>query len=260
MNKFILSVVVLLLMNNCGGSSTVDEKKKPSPEPSTSSTPSFSPEPSPSAEPEIITHNGTRYGMVTSPYTEKIWLDRNLGAARVCLSFDDVACYGDYYQWGRGFDGHQDFMSSTTNEQASDINNAGSNFILDRELYRNDWANESDKDGDKRIELISSYDGSFVCPKGFRIPSADEFLAETSQAPISISNNIEAYESFLKLPSSGLRLGDSGKLRIDDRGFYKVRGGNYEYSVDYFYYSEDDIGKGSLSARVNGSTIRCIKF
>lgn len=29
-----------------------------------------------------ITHNGTSYGTVTSPYTGRVWLDRNLGAAR----------------------------------------------------------------------------------------------------------------------------------------------------------------------------------
>jgi hypothetical protein len=58
-----------------------------------------------------ITHNGTSYGTVKSPYTGKIWLDRNLGASQVCdrnNSFTDnndyvtsqQNCFGDYYQWG----------------------------------------------------------------------------------------------------------------------------------------------------------------
>lgn len=77
-----------------------------------------------------ITHNGTVYGMVASPYTGNIWLDRNLGATQVCTSFDDALCYGDYYQWGRNYDGHQDENSQTTNTQATDVNNIDSNFII----------------------------------------------------------------------------------------------------------------------------------
>ena len=48
-----------------------------------------------------ISHNGKSYGTVTSSYTGKVWLDRNLGASQVCTALDDTACYGDYYQWGR---------------------------------------------------------------------------------------------------------------------------------------------------------------
>jgi len=61
-----------------------------------------------------ITHNGVKYDTVTSPYTGRVWLDRNLGASQVCTSATDTACYGDYYQWGRGHDGHQSSSSLTT--------------------------------------------------------------------------------------------------------------------------------------------------
>ncbi len=44
---------------------------------------------------QCLTHNGAEYCEVTSPYTERVWLDRNLGAARVCTTFNDTACYGD---------------------------------------------------------------------------------------------------------------------------------------------------------------------
>jgi len=53
----------------------------------------------PEEESTEITHNGVAYDVVTSPYTSRVWLDRNLGATQVCTSFDDVDCYGDYYQW-----------------------------------------------------------------------------------------------------------------------------------------------------------------
>ncbi|MGV6830373.1 MAG: hypothetical protein ACWA5P_02275 [bacterium] len=72
-----------------------------------------------------ITHNGITYGLVTSPYTAHVWLDRNLGASRVCTAFDDMACFGDYYQWGRNTDGHKKSGSTTTTTLATYINSVG---------------------------------------------------------------------------------------------------------------------------------------
>lgn len=40
------------------------------------------------------------YGTVTSPYTGKVWMDRNLGATQAATGVNDVASYGDLYQWG----------------------------------------------------------------------------------------------------------------------------------------------------------------
>jgi hypothetical protein len=51
--------------------------------------------------------NGLTYGLVLSPDTGRVWLDRNLGASQVCTSVTDTACYGDLYQWGRAKDGHE---------------------------------------------------------------------------------------------------------------------------------------------------------
>ena len=81
-----------------------------------------------------ITHNGTTYGTVTSPHTGRVWLDRNLGAAQVCTSFDDVACYGDYYQWGRNSDGHEDSASVNTATQAVNVTTVGHGDFIDAKL------------------------------------------------------------------------------------------------------------------------------
>ena len=94
-----------------------------------------------------IIHNGTAYSTVTSPFTGKVWLDRNLGAARVCESFDDEACFGDYYQWGRNFDGHQNSNSESTTLVAIDVNNVGhGDFIVNTV----DWVS-SDSEGNIRL-------------------------------------------------------------------------------------------------------------
>ncbi len=50
-------------------------------------------------------HNGYQYLPIKSPYTGKIWLDRNLGAKTVCQNKKNKQCYGDHYQFmGEGID------------------------------------------------------------------------------------------------------------------------------------------------------------
>lgn len=50
-------------------------------------------------------------GLVVSR-TGRIWMDKNLGAKRVATSPEDSLAFGFYYQWGRGSDGHQEFLSA----------------------------------------------------------------------------------------------------------------------------------------------------
>jgi hypothetical protein len=77
-------------------------------------------------EPTCLVHNGEDYCMVTSPYTGKVWLDRNIGAARVCTTKFDTECYGDYYSYiyanGRGAC-PVGFRSPTTIEIDAEIQN-----------------------------------------------------------------------------------------------------------------------------------------
>ena len=162
---------------------------------------------------ESITHHGTTYGKVTSPYTGRVWLDRNLGAKRVCTSFTDTQCYGDYYQWGRNVDGHQDSTSGTIQIEAHDVNNAGNDFIITTNSNTFDWAKIVDSTGILRANNLSKTDGSFICPIGFRVPIVTELKAElidvgsaeiASNTP-NTDTRINAFMSFLKLPTTGSR-------------------------------------------------------
>ncbi len=63
---------------------------------------------------ETIVIEGLTYGYVYNSTTNKIWLDRNLGATQVATSSTDTAAYGWLYQWGRLTDGHQIRTSTTT--------------------------------------------------------------------------------------------------------------------------------------------------
>ena len=62
----------------------------------------------------ILYHHGIKYKKITSPHTGRLWLDQNIGASQVCTSFVDSLCYGDYFQWGRNADGHENQNSGTT--------------------------------------------------------------------------------------------------------------------------------------------------
>ena len=231
-------IVIAFLFNGCDDNSNVKSNKDTN---------------SSKVNEEIIVHNGFTYKTVTSPYTNNIWLDRNLGAARVCTSSNDTACFGDYYQWGRGFDGHQDSLSATTTKQATSITDTDDKFILDED----DWAYNIDRNGSKREKLLLKTDGSFVCPKGFRIPTPDEFMAEVTES--NSTNNIDMFKIFLKLPTAGIRYGDNGKVVIKDAGFLTVTTSTSDKSSDYFVYSSDGVGIGLLGDRSNGLNIRCIK-
>ena len=205
----------------------------------------------------LITHNGTTYGIVTSPYTGRVWLDRNLGAARVCQSFNDTACYGDYYQWGRNFDGHQDSMSTTTTIQATDVNNAGSAFITSGNANSYDWAKSADSSGSLRSANWSKTDGSSVCPTGFRVPTIVELRAETLDN--GVTNRDTAFSNFLKLPSAGIRNYFDGSM--NDVGSW---GDVWSSSASGSYASILYFGSGyadwySNGYRAYGRSVRCLR-
>jgi len=202
---------------------------------------------------ETITHNGVTYGIVSSPYTGSVWLDRNIGASRVCTHANDTSCFGDYYQWGRNTDGHEKATSSTTNTQATDINSAGSDFILTGADYDYDWTDNSDNDGSSRANDWGNTNGKSVCPVGYRVPTIKELTDET----LSVSNVASAFDNFLKLPNSGYRSYSDGI--IASQGFYSSIWSNsiVGYKASYLYSSV--ILETGSSVRGHGRSVRCIK-
>ena len=202
----------------------------------------------------IITHNGVDYKTVTSPTTGRVWLDRNLGAAEVCQTFNDTACYGDYYQWGRNTDGHQDSTSSTTVTQASNVNNVGNSFFI--KGYK-DWLKSGvDDNGAKRAVNWSKTDGSSVCPKGFRVPTLAELDAEGTGA--NIKNREDAFNSFLKLPAAGGRDIHGNMMYSGETGvFWSTTLANIQEA--YIVIVAETKVINSIGDFIIGASIRCIK-
>jgi hypothetical protein len=208
-------------------------------------------------------HSGERwkgkiYKSVTSPFTGRVWLDRNLGALRVCKTFNDAACFGDYYQWGRYADGHQESNSTTTIYLAADINASQENgkYILST-MQPYDWT-IVDENGSERSALWSKTDGSSICPAGYRVPTIDEISAETTNAALAVTNNTNAFENFLKLPSAGDRNGADGSLGGQGYEGHLLStsvSGTYSYILNYNSSGADR----DYALRVNGFAVRCVK-
>ena len=201
-----------------------------------------------------INHNGFSYESITSPYTNRIWLDKNLGAYEVCITLYDVACFGDYYQWGRDTDGHEKYTSSLTSTQATDIDNVGELFITSSTTYNYDWAQEFDSDGALREAKWSKTDGSSVCPKEYRVPTAQELSDET----INIEEPTQQFNNFLNLPYSGYRSFSDGI--IASYGFYGSvwsSSSSNGFSSKHLYFDMTMDVKDRT--RSYGHSIRCIK-
>ena len=224
-----------------------------------------------------MTYNGVVYKSIQSPHTQKIWLDRNLGASGVCTAIDDNNCYGDYYQWGREADGHEKSTSSLTYTQASSIRGNSSEFIITDEnnTFEYDWSYDIDSDGVKRSNEWSRVDGLSVCPLGYRVPTKEEIVAElvdvnaigfgASQEDIE-QFHVEVKNNFLKLPAAGERKGyyqgygiKAGE--IEGLGIYvNLWSSSRDSDSTYSYvlnFGNDSRYKNTI--RNFGMQVRCIK-
>jgi len=220
-----------------------------------------------------IWHLGTQYCAVESNITDKVWLDRNLGATMECNqsrdsfgSPDDAAvdavyadsqkdCFGDYYQWGRNYDGHEDSNSSYNDIQQTDVNDTDGNFTKSSNSYNYDWAEDADADGSLRSANWSTTDGDSVCPIGYRVPTKAELEAETTV--VGVANRNDAYNSFLRLPPSGYRSSSASMTRVGSWGLVwtsSVDGTNS--NALRFHSSGAELLK---TRRANGQSVRCLR-
>ncbi|MBN2781959.1 MAG: hypothetical protein JXQ66_01830 [Campylobacterales bacterium] len=204
---------------------------------------------------ETIVFLNKTYNSIVSPYTGRTWLDRNIGANKVCSSYNDVDCYGDYFQWGRDADGHQESNSSMVSEQAIDIDNNGTDFIS-ISWTTGDWTT-GDVNGSLRSLNWSKIDGTSVCPIGYRVPTITELENETINN--GVTQNITAYENFLKLPSAGYRSSVDGLLiATDSRGYIWSSSDLSPYAA-VIYFDPSQAYTSNNTYRSSGLSVRCIK-
>ncbi len=140
---------------------------------------------------QVIVFKGLVYKSVY--YENRCWLDRNLGADEIPKSMNDNSGYGNYFQWGRIMDGHEDYGSQVS-FLLSGIDNPGMSSFTTSDKTPNDW----------RIPQNDSLWQTTInnpCPEGWRVPTLTEWDGVIS----NWGSLWEAFNSPLKIPASGFR-------------------------------------------------------
>ncbi len=186
---------------------------------------------------------------VTNPVTGKTWMDRNLGASQAATSSTDTSAYGDLYQWGRKADGHQCRNSGTTRTLSTSDQTNHTNFIISTSAPY-DWRSPQNDNLWQGVNGINN-----PCPYGYRIPTYTELESERSSW--AQNNNLGAYNSVLKLPSSGFLNFWSDLSSAGYSGRYWSSNVNGSSAWDMFFESIDAFM--NPENRVYGMSVRCIK-
>lgn len=203
-------------------------------------------------------------GEVYNPVTDRIWMDRNLGASRVAISSSDPQAYGDLYQWGRAADGHQIISrfdgdgkttSSTTNTISSVDQPGHGDFILTGSGWYN-WRKPHNNSLWQGVNGINN-----PCPTGYRIPTVDEWIAER-ESWNPRNNSDGAFNSPLKLTFTYFRSQHNGSISniYDESGRYWSS--NYiDQPVRILQFTSANTGGDGISSldRAFGASVRCIK-
>jgi len=186
--------------------------------------------------------------------TNKVWMDRNLGASRaatlVATEVEDSLSYGALFQWGRFADGHQCRNSGTTSTLSSSPTPGDSLFIVNSSDPYN-WLSTLD---DNLWQGVSGVNNP--CPGGYRIPTLAEW--EDELGSWGSEDSSDAFQSPLKLPVSGRRDGSNGDIDVGSVGYY------WSSSVEPFDSEARGLGFDRDAAlgfyyRTNGYAVRCLK-
>ena len=159
-----------------------------------------------------FTYKGQQVTYGTAESQGECWLDRNLGASRVAMAYNDSEAYGDLFQWGRLDDGHQERDSGTTTT-LSGTDDPGHNFFIIAADYPNDWRDPQNSNRWQGVNGINN-----PCPNGWRIPTKDEWEVELNSW--GSKNCYGAYASSLKLTTGGLRDIYQGLIVVGISGLY----------------------------------------
>ncbi len=180
------------------------------------------------------------------------WLDRNLGASKVADNENDTAAFGNYYQWSRGADGHENNESDTNETQLAEWLNSGSNggqFIIGED--NDDWTSDDVSVKTRSRAWETADHPNQVCPCGYVVPSQWDFQRVEADA------NLTA----LRLPNAGYRFGQDGTMGSDsDYGYYWTH--NFEEGDDvkyvYIRWGDNEVFD-AISKPSRGIPVRCIK-
>lgn len=216
----------------------------------------------------IINTFHTEIVEIFNPITERIWMDRNLGANQAATSSTHEAAFGDLYQWGRAADGHEKIFREAGDEPTSGIYDGVLNgfpssavasgawdglFITSNGFANNDWLGLNKNDN-----LWQGTNGvNNPCPDEYRLPTHAEFADELGTW--TSNNDVGAYQS-IKLTSTPIRLTDGTFLSLTSLklGLYwtsTVSGNN----IRIISFQQNNSSINPVSSRAEALPVRCIK-
>lgn len=198
------------------------------------------------------------YGLVTSP-TNRVWLDRNLGAKSIALTETDFNGYGNLFQWGRGKrDGHAciNWFTGTAGVAANaSTATLSSGDVPGHALFiaaaaTGDWRTAPNNNLWQGVNGINN-----PCPSQYRLPTVQEVELEILQFPMS-----NVFKSPLRLPKAGSRSTTGAKNVIAG-----TTGTYWTSSVDpgtnkAFVLLINASGAGTtMLPKASGFSVRCIR-
>jgi uncharacterized protein (TIGR02145 family) len=202
--------------------------------------------------------NGLEYEVVVYSSTGRAWLDRNLGASRVATKENDSEAYGDYYQWGRAADGHEDKDSSETETLSGDITPDHSKFIKRDDYSDYDWTkNGVDDSGSKRVSAWADAGENDICPFSFEVPTNADWQAELDA--LNIEHENDAFEK-MGIVMAGYRESNGGGFEERGKdGRYTIRDSASRDNLHRILRLDGDEVFLSDSNPANGLSVRCIR-
>jgi len=200
------------------------------------------------------------YFEVANQKTQKVWLDRNLGASRVAQAATDYQAYGSLFQWGRLADSHQcvtwsDSYTGTpvngVTTTTSSSNTPGNALFVKTLSSPYDWRVPQNNSLWQGASGINN-----PCPAGYRIPTSSELTSEV--ASWVTKNTAGAYGSSLKWTVAGYRDFPDGQVYESGYtgAYWSSTINSSKAMVLWFSASE---GYTLSDFRAVGYSVRCIK-
>lgn len=196
----------------------------------------------------------------------RIWLQQNLGSPQVAFHEGDQASFGDYFQWGRWDDGHQVRTSTTITGGPSLMNpshiaSGNPNFIKGTTTSTKWWSVDglaSDTWSGTAATATNGKDPCAALGAGWRLPTAAEW--DNISIREDLFGTIGAFQSNLKLPSSGYRLSyDGGVYTNGDIGYFWTSNAADNSNAKVFFFDINYNAGVTPSNRGEGFSCRCIK-